>query len=131
MKVSLHKVLAVKVALESLNLLSIPVIEDGDIDAVISLFLVGLADRPEDFNALLNAVSGEAKFWDEDLEEAQKVLADFFALIPRELSVLIEQLKSVSNTLENAVTQMMREELQREDLATPESEMRETITEQS
>lgn len=131
MKVSLHKVLAVKVALESLNLLSIPVIEDGDIDAVISLFLVGLADRPEDFNALLNAVSGEAKFWDEDLEEAQKVLADFFALIPRELSVLIEQLKSVSNTLENAVTQMMREELQTEDLATPESEMRETITEQS
>lgn len=131
MKVSLHKVLAVKVALESLNLLSIPVIEDGDIDAVISLFLVGLADRPEDFNALLNAVSGEAKFWDEDLEEAQKVLADFFALIPRELSVLIEQLKSVSNTLENAVTQMMREELQTENLATPESEMRETITEQS
>ena len=131
MKVSLQKVLAVKVALESLNLLSIPVIDEKDIDAVISLFMVGLADRPDDFNALLNAISEEAKFWDEDLEEAQKVLADFFALIPRELSVLIEQLRSVSNTLENAVTQMMREELQTEDLATPESEMRETITEQS
>lgn len=131
MKVSLQKVLAVKVALESLNLLSIPVIDEKDIDAVISLFMVGLADRPDDFNALLNAISEEAKFWDEDLEEAQKVLADFFALIPRELSVLIEQLKSVSNTLENAVTQMMREELQTEDLATPESVTMETITEQS
>lgn len=131
MKVSLQKVLAVKVALESLNLLSIPVIDEKDIDAVISLFMVGLADRPDDFNALLNAISEEAKFWDEDLEEAQKVLADFFALIPRELSVLIEQLRSVSNTLENAVTQMMREELQTEDLATPESVTMETITEQS
>lgn len=131
MKVSLQKVLAVKVALESLNLLSIPVIDEKDIDAVISLFMVGLADRPDDFNALLNAISEEAKFWDEDLEEAQKVLADFFAIIPRELSVLIEQLRSVSNTLENAVTQMMREELQTEDLATPESVTMETITEQS
>lgn len=75
------------------------------------MIIVGLADRPDDFNNLLKTISGEAKAWDDNLKEAEQVLLDFFALIPAELSVLINQLKSVSSTLENAVTQMMREEM--------------------
>ncbi|HPJ87262.1 MAG TPA: hypothetical protein PLU55_04060, partial [Candidatus Pacearchaeota archaeon] len=111
MTVSLYKILAIKQALESLNLLAIPVIEDNDTQGVVSMIIVGLADRPDDFNNLLKTISGEAKAWDDNLKEAEQVLLDFFALIPAELSVLINQLKSVSSTLENAVTQMMREEM--------------------
>jgi len=111
MTVSLYKILAIKQALESLNLLAIPVIEDNDTQGVVSMIIVGLADRPDDFNNLLKTISGEAKAWDDNLKEAEQVLIDFFALIPAELSVLINQLKSVSSTLENAVTQMMREEM--------------------
>ena len=111
MTVSLYKILAIKQALESLNLLAIPVIEDNDTQRVVSMIIVGLADRPDDFNNLLKTISGEAKAWDDNLKEAEQVLLDFFALIPAELSVLINQLKSVSSTLENAVTQMMREEM--------------------
>ncbi|OQC53963.1 MAG: hypothetical protein BWX53_00478 [Parcubacteria group bacterium ADurb.Bin016] len=111
MTVSLYKILAIKQALESLNLLAIPVIEDNDTQRVVSMIIVGLADRPDEFNNLLKTISGEAKAWDDNLKEAEQVLLDFFALIPAELSVLINQLKSVSSTLENAVTQMMREEM--------------------
>jgi hypothetical protein len=111
MTVSLYKILAIKQALESLNLLAIPVIEENDTQGVVSMIIVGLADRPDDFNNLLKTISGEAKAWDDNLKEAEQVLLDFFALIPAELSVLINQLKSVSSTLENAVTQMMREEM--------------------
>jgi hypothetical protein len=111
MTVSLYKILAIKQALESLNLLAIPVIEDNDTQGVVSMIIVGLADRPDEFNNLLKTISGEAKAWDDNLKEAEQVLLDFFALIPAELSVLINQLKSVSSTLENAVTQMMREEM--------------------
>ena len=111
MTVSLYKILAIKQALESLNLLVIPVIEDNDTQRVVSMIIVGLADRPDEFNNLLKTISGEAKAWDDNLKEAEQVLLDFFALIPAELSVLINQLKSVSSTLENAVTQMMREEM--------------------
>ena len=111
MTVSLYKILAIKQALESLNLLAIPVIEDNDTQRVVSMIIVGLADRPDDFNNLLKTISGEAKAWDDNLKEAEQVLLDFFALIPAELSVLINQLKSVSSTLENVVTQMMREDM--------------------
>jgi len=111
MTVSLYKILAIKQALESLNLMAIPVIEDNDTQRVVSMIIVGLADRPDEFNNLLKTISGEAKAWDDNLKEAEQVLLDFFALIPAELSVLINQLKSVSSTLENAVTQMMREEM--------------------
>lgn len=111
MTVSLYKILAIKQALESLCLLAIPVIEDNDTQRVVSMIIVGLADRPDEFNNLLKTISGEAKAWDDNLKEAEQVLLDFFALIPAELSVLINQLKSVSSTLENAVTQMMREEM--------------------
>jgi len=111
MTVSLYKILAIKQALESLNLLAIPVIEDNDTQGVVSMIIVGLADRPDDFNNLLKTISGEAKAWDDNLKEAEQVLLDFFALIPAELSVLINQLKSVSSTLENVVTQMMREDM--------------------
>jgi len=111
MTVSLYKILAIKQALESLNLLAIPVIEENDTQGVVSMIIVGLADRPDEFNNLLKTISGEAKAWDDNLKEAEQVLLDFFALIPAELSVLINQLKSVSSTLENAVTQMMREEM--------------------
>lgn len=111
MTVSLYKILAIKQALESLNLLAIPVIEDNDTQRVVSMIIVGLADRPDEFNNLLKTISGEAKAWDDNLKEAEQVLLDFFALIPAELSVLINQWKSVSSTLENVVTQMMREEM--------------------
>lgn len=111
MTVSLYKILAIKQAMESLNLVSIPVIDEKDIESVISLFIVGLADREEDFNKLLNTISGESRLWSEDITESHKVLYDFFTLIPRELSVLINQLKSVSSTLENAVMKMMQEEM--------------------
>ena len=111
MTVSLYKILAIKQALESLNLLAIPVIEDNDTQRVVSMIIVGLADRPDEFNNLLKTISGEAKAWDDNLKEAEQVLLDFFALIPAELSVLITQLKSVSSTLENVVTQMMREDM--------------------
>ena len=111
MTVSLYKILAIKQALESLNLFAIPVIEDNDTQRVVSMIIVGLADRPDEFNNLLKTISGEAKAWDDNLKEAEQVLLDFFALIPAELSVLINQLKSVSSTLENAVTQMMREDM--------------------
>ena len=111
MTVSLYKILAIKQAMESLNLVSIPVVDEKDIESVISLFIVGLADREEDFNKLLNTISGESKLWSEDMIESSKVLYDFFTLIPRELSVLINQLKSVSSTLENAVMKMMQEEM--------------------
>lgn len=111
MTVSLYKILAIKQALESLCLLAIPVIEDNDTQRVVSMIIVGLADRPDEFNNLLKTISGEAKAWDDNLKEAEQVLLDFFALIPAELSVLINQLKSVSSTLENVVTQMMREDM--------------------
>lgn len=111
MTVSLYKILAIKQALEALNLFAIPVIEDNDTQGVVSMIVVGLADRPDEFNNLLKTISGEAKAWDDNLKEAEQVLLDFFALIPAELSVLINQLKSVSSTLENVVTQMMREEM--------------------
>mgnify|MGYP001009185467 FL=1 len=111
MTVSLYKILAIKQALESLNLMAIPVIEDNDTQRVVSMIIVGLADRPDEFNNLLKTISGEAKAWDDNLKEAEQVLLDFFALIPAELSVLINQLKSVSSTLENVVTQMMREDM--------------------
>ncbi len=111
MTVSLYKILAIKQAMESLNFVSIPVIDEKDIESVISLFIVGLADREEDFNKLLNTISGESKLWSEDMIESHKVLHDFFTLIPRELNVLINQLKSVSSTLENAVMKMMQEEM--------------------
>lgn len=111
MTVSLYKILAIKQALESLNLFAIPVIEDNDTQGVVSMIIVGLADRPDEFNNLLKTISGEAKAWDDNLKEAEQVLLDFFALIPAELSVIINQLKSVSSTLENVVTQMMREEM--------------------
>jgi len=111
MTVSLYKILAIKQALESLNLFAIPVIEDNDTQRVVSMIIVGLADRPDEFNNLLKTISGEAKAWDDNLKEAEQVLLDFFALIPAELSVLINQLKSVSSTLENVVTQMMREDM--------------------
>ena len=111
MTVSLYKILAIKQALESLNLMAIPVIEDNDTQRVVSMIIVGLADRPDEFNNLLKTSTGEAKAWDDNLKEAEQVLLDFFALIPAELSVLINQLKSVSSTLENVVTQMMREDM--------------------
>lgn len=111
MTVSLYKILAIKQALEALNLMAIPVIEDNDTQRVVSMIIVGLADRPDEFNNLLKTISGEAKAWDDNLKEAEQVLLDFFALIPAELSVLINQLKSVSSTLENVVTQMMREDM--------------------
>ena len=68
--------------MESLNLVSIPVIDEKDIESVISLFIVGLADREEDFNKLLNTISGESKLWSEDITESHKVLYDFLLLFP-------------------------------------------------
>ena len=130
MTVSLYKILAIKQALESLNLLAIPVIEENDTQGVVSMIIVGLADRPDDFNNLLKTISGEAKAWDDNLKEAEQVLLDFFALIPAELSVLINQLKSVSSTLENAVTQMMREEMLGIDNSViPDQEQKQTTSE--
>jgi len=130
MTVSLYKILAIKQALESLNLLAIPVIEDNDTQGVVSMIIVGLADRPDEFNNLLKTISGEAKAWDDNLKEAEQVLLDFFALIPAELSVLINQLKSVSSTLENAVTQMMREEMLGIDNSViPDQEQKQTTSE--
>jgi len=130
MTVSLYKILAIKQALESLNLLAIPVIEDNDTQRVVSMIIVGLADRPDEFNNLLKTISGEAKAWDDNLKEAEQVLLDFFALIPAELSVLINQLKSVSSTLENAVTQMMREEMLGIDNSViPDQEQKQTTSE--
>jgi hypothetical protein len=111
MKISLYKILAVKEALESLNLVSIPVLQDDDIDAAISLFIVGLADREDDFNKLLNTITGENKLWSEDMKASKEALHDFFTLIPQELSVLMNQLRSVSSTLENAVMKTMMEEM--------------------
>ena len=130
MKVSLYKILEVKQALESLDLLAIPVVEDNDIDLLVSMIIVGLADRTDKFDELLTAISDEPKLWSENLEEAKEVLHNFFTLIPSELSVLINQLRSVSSTLENVVTQMMRSEMSpEENMAIPEQEAKLTNSE--
>lgn len=129
MKVTLPKILAVKQALEALNLMSIPVIEENDIDSVISVFIVGLSDRPSDFDALITTISGERKMWSEEIEEAKQVMRDFFLATPGELSVLINQLKSVSSTLENAVMKMMQEQMIVDNLENQEIEQKQTSTE--
>ena len=56
MTVSLYKILAIKQALEALNLFAIPVIEDNDTQGVVSMIIVGLADRPDEFNNLLKSL---------------------------------------------------------------------------
>jgi len=111
MKVSLYKILAVKSALESLNLMAIPETEENDIESLIAIIIVGLADRPDQFNTFISTIADETKMWSEDIDSSVAIMKDFFSLIPHQLNVLMNQLKSVSSTLENAVMKMMREEM--------------------
>lgn len=129
MKVSLYKILAVKTALESLNLLAIPDVNENDIESIVGIFVVGLSDRPDEFNNLINIISDEQYEWSDDLIKAQKVLKDFFTLIPKELSVLVTQLKSVSSTLENVVTKMMKEEMSQVNMENLDLEMNQSSSE--
>lgn len=124
MKVSLYKILAVKNSLESLNLMAIPEMKDDDIESMISIIIVGLSDRPDDFNNLISTISEEKKIWAEDIMGAIGVLRDFFTLIPGQLNVLISQLRSVSNTLENAVMKMMKEEMIEQIAENPDKEVK-------
>jgi len=118
MKVTLYKILAIRNAFEKLQILAIPM-EDDDIEIqkIIALLIVGLADRKDDFNALINSISDEAKEWDNNLDDAIKVLSDFFALIPAELNVLMKQLTYADSMLKELVGQSLKEEQQKELIA--------------
>jgi len=122
MTVSLYKILAIKKALESLNIMAIPNVEDGDIDSVVSMFIVGLAEDSEAFNTLLNTITGDAKDWANEYTSAIDALKSFFGLIPGELNILMNQLKSVSSTLQDVVTNMMNQDKMMEVVDSQEKE---------
>jgi len=109
MKVTLYKVLAIKKAIKTFDMLSIPDIDETDYDSIASVFIVGLSEDPSAFNELISTLADEGKDWSENLREAVDILKDFFIESPNVIKILIHQLKIVNETLKDAVLQMMQQ----------------------